>query len=129
ALYQALVNLVRNALDAMPSGGRLTLRVGWADGRPAPPGRQTAASARRVRVEIADSGEGISPSDADRVFNPFFTTKDGGTGLGLALTHKIVEDHGGVIDFTSAPGRGTTFRIVLPIRSVSRGAEDDTRRD
>jgi len=115
ALYQALVNLVRNALDAMPTGGRLTLRAGWADGGAALAGRHPAAGARRLRVEIADSGAGINPGDADRVFNPFFTTKDGGTGLGLALTHKIVEDHGGSIDFRSVPGAGTTFRLDIPL--------------
>ena len=115
ALYEGLVNLVRNALDAMPSGGRLTLRAGWADGDAALPGRRPATGARRVRIEIADSGVGINPADADRVFNPFFTTKDGGTGLGLALTHKIVEDHGGSIDFRSVPGAGTTFRLDIPL--------------
>jgi len=115
ALYEGLVNLVRNALDAMPSGGRLTLRAGWADGDAALPGRRSATGARRVRIEIADSGVGINPADADRVFNPFFTTKDGGTGLGLALTHKIVEDHGGSIDFRSVPGAGTTFRLDIPL--------------
>ncbi|HEY2994155.1 MAG TPA: ATP-binding protein [Methylomirabilota bacterium] len=115
ALYQALVNLVRNALDAMPSGGRLTLRAGWADGGVVLPGRHRHPGARRVRLEIEDSGVGISPGDADRVFNPFFTTKDGGTGLGLALTHKIVEDHGGSIDFRSITGGGTTFRLEIPL--------------
>jgi len=128
ALYRALVNLVANALDAMPKGGHLTVMVGWDDrARPRLPGR--AGSDAMVRIDIQDDGVGIPASNADSVFNPFFTTKDGGTGLGLALTHKIVDDHGGAIDFTSAPGRGTTFRIVLPIRPVSRGAEDDTRRD
>jgi signal transduction histidine kinase len=68
-----------------------------------------------VRVEIEDTGIGIPAADADRVFNPFFSTKTGGTGLGLALTHKIIEDHGGSIDFRSAVGRGTVFRIVLPL--------------
>jgi two-component system sensor histidine kinase AtoS len=115
ALYQAVVNLIRNALEAMPAGGRLVLRTGWSD---APhvtlPGRRAAAG-RRVRVEIEDSGVGIPAGDADRVFNPFFTTKDGGTGLGLALTHKIVEDHGGSIDFRAVQGGGTVFRIVLPL--------------
>jgi PAS domain S-box-containing protein len=115
ALYQALVNLLRNALDAMPSGGRLTLRTGWADAGAAMPARHPATLARRVRMEIADSGVGITPGNADRVFNPFFSTKDGGTGLGLALTHKIVEDHGGSIDFRSTPGAGTTFRVDIPI--------------
>jgi PAS domain S-box-containing protein len=114
ALYQGLVNLLRNALDAMPTGGRLTLRVGWADAGGVAP-RRHGAGARRVRIEIADSGVGIAPGDADRVFNPFFSTKDGGTGLGLALTHKIVEDHGGSIDFRSLTGAGTTFRLDIPL--------------
>jgi two-component system sensor histidine kinase HydH len=65
-------------------------------------------------VEVEDTGAGIAPTEAAHVFNPFFTTKSGGTGLGLALTHKIVEDHGGAITFRSAPGRGTTFRVLLP---------------
>jgi signal transduction histidine kinase len=116
ALYQALVNLIRNALDAMPSGGRLVLRTGWSDGpHVARPGRRGPVGSRRVRIEVEDSGVGIPPGHADRVFNPFFTTKDRGTGLGLALTHKIIEDHGGTIDFRSAAGGGTVFRIVLPL--------------
>ena len=73
------------------------------------------ANAATFRIEIEDTGIGIRADDADRVFNPFFSTKDGGTGLGLALTHKIVEDHGGSIDFRSASGGGTTFRIELPL--------------
>jgi PAS domain S-box-containing protein len=113
AVYQALVNLVRNALDAMPSGGKLTLRAGWSDEHHGV--RPGLAGARRVRVEIEDTGIGIPGADADRVFNPFFSTKTGGTGLGLALTHKIIEDHGGSIDFRSTVGQGTVFRIVLPL--------------
>jgi PAS domain S-box-containing protein len=116
AMYQALVNLIRNALDAMPSGGRLTLRVGWADDdHVVRPGRRSSVGARRVRIEIQDTGIGIAPADTERVFNPFFTTKDSGTGLGLALTHKIVEDHGGGIDLRAAPAGGAVFRIVIPL--------------
>jgi two-component system nitrogen regulation sensor histidine kinase GlnL len=115
-VYQALVNLVRNALDAMPAGGTLTLRVAWSDGHHlARSGRTGAIGAGRVRVEIEDTGVGIPADVADRVFNPFFSTKPGGTGLGLALTHKIIEDHGGSIDFRSPAGGGTAFRIVLPL--------------
>jgi two-component system sensor histidine kinase AtoS len=112
ALYRAFVNLVANALDAMPRGGRLTLRATWTDGDLVPGAR---GGGRRVAVEIEDSGAGIAAEDLDRVFNPFFSTKEGGTGLGLALTHKIVEEHGGSIDVRSTRGAGATFRIVLPL--------------
>ncbi len=113
-LYQAFVNLVANALDAMTSDGRLTLRLGSGH-TPAGPGPSRIASAGGyVRVEVEDTGKGITSSEADKVFNPFFTTKASGTGLGLALAHKIVEDHGGRITFRSTPGAGTTFRVLLP---------------
>ena len=128
ALHRAFVNLIGNALDALSAGGHLTVRAGWDDGgRQRLPGRADAH--RHVRIEIEDDGAGIPASDQDRVFNPFFTTKGEGTGLGLALTHKIVEDHNGTIDFTSKPGRGTTFRVTLPIRAASRPIEDDPRRE
>jgi two-component system sensor histidine kinase FlrB len=78
-----------------------------------------------VRVEIEDSGAGIAPSEADKVFDPFFTTKAAGTGLGLALTHKIIEDHGGSISFRSAPGLGTTFTVVLPMSAERPSGERD----
>ncbi len=113
ALYQALVNLVTNALDAMAQGGHLTVRAGWSEaGEYLLPGR---AARRRLKIEVEDTGTGIATADSDRVFTPFFTTKESGTGLGLALTHKIVEDHGGSIDFRPASGGGTVFRIILPL--------------
>jgi len=108
SLYRAVINLIGNALDAMKEGGRLTLRVGWATSASRP------GVSRRVMIEVSDTGAGIKAEDADKLFNPFFTTKERGTGLGLAVTHKIVEDHGGAIDFHSTPGQGATFRIVLP---------------
>jgi PAS domain S-box-containing protein len=126
-LYRALVNLVGNALDAVAAGGQVTVRTRWAeDGSNA----VRRGSPRHVHIEVEDDGPGILDSDAERIFNPFFTTKDGGTGLGLALAHKIVEDHGGTIDFSSAVGRGTVFRITLPVRGIpgrisGREVDDD----
>ena len=125
ALYRAFVNLVANALDAMPRGGRLTVRAAWTDGEMVGRG-----GGRRVAVEIEDTGSGIQADDLDRVFNPFFSTKDGGTGLGLALTHKIVEEHGGSIDVRSTRGAGATFRIVLPLmpEAATESGHDDRLR-
>jgi two-component system NtrC family sensor kinase len=114
-LYRVFVNLVANALEATGPGGRLTLRAGWADAADAPLAARRRGGDRGVKVEIEDTGCGIATSDRDRVFHPFYTTREGGTGLGLALAHKIVEDHGGSIGFRSAEGRGTTFTIVLPL--------------
>ena len=102
-------------VDVIRLGGRLTLRLGWSEAGVVLARRHGVSGARRIRIEIEDSGVGIRAGDADRIFNPFFTTKDHGTGLGLALTHKIVEDHGGSIDFRSIAGGGTTFRIELPL--------------
>jgi signal transduction histidine kinase len=121
-LYEAFLNLVNNALAAMAPGGRLTLRTGWY--RPGDPMGRGAAG-RRVRVEIEDTGSGISPSEAEKVFDPFFTTKAEGTGLGLALTHKIIEDHGGSIGFRSTPGVGTVFTVLLPLAPERTAGERD----
>ena len=120
ALYRALVNLVANALEAMERGGRLTLRVSVSE----LPLSMAAAWRRSevVKIEIEDTGTGIAPGDADRLFTPFFTTKDRGTGLGLALTHKIVEDHGGTIALSSRPERGTLVTLVLPVTSARHTA-------
>ena len=80
-----------------------------------------------MKVEVEDTGLGIEPSETDRIFNPSYTTRSGGTGLGLALAHKIVQDHGGRISFTSAPGRGTTFTIVLPLVAEPPIAAEESR--
>ena len=102
---QAFVNLVLNAYEAMTdTGGRLTVRVGAAnsDGR------------RGVEVGIEDTGPGIPPELHEQVFNPFFTTKKEGVGLGLSLVSKIVDDHRGWIRISSEPGKGACFRLFLP---------------
>ncbi|WP_434414992.1 ATP-binding protein [Nannocystis pusilla] len=101
-LEQVLLNLFSNAVDAMPRGGRIRIRLDREDGR--------------VVVEIADEGCGIAPEILDRIFDPFFSTKDigKGTGLGLAISYGIIKDHGGDILVRSQPGLGTTFTIHLP---------------
>jgi len=101
-LYQALLNLYANALDAMPAGGAMTVRA-------------RMIGPRDVDIVITDTGEGIAPEHLDRIFLPMFTTKQKGTGLGLALAHKIILSHGGRITVESKEGSGTTFRIVLPV--------------
>ena len=125
ALYRVFVKLVANAIDAMPGGGRLTVRAGWAaTGDPLPtPTRRRSTS--RVKVEIEDTGVGIAPSETERIFNPFYTTRDSGTGLGLALAHKVIQDHGGVISFKSTRGVGTTFTIVLSLVAEPPASADE----
>lgn len=105
-LHQALLNLIMNAMQAMPGGGRLRLRLGR--------GRPQAGEAPPVIVLVADSGSGIAPEVAGRIFDPFFTTREAGSGLGLPIADRIVRDHGGSIRFTSRPGRGTRFAVILP---------------
>ena len=116
-LHQLVMNLASNALHAMPEGG--VLEIGLA--------RRTLAEPVHTRLsevpagewavlEVKDTGEGIRPEVIDRIFEPFFTTKRAGrgTGLGLALVHSIVKEHGGAIDVVSEVGKGTTFTVWLP---------------
>ena len=101
-LHRAFQNLVLNALDAMPTGGTLTLRTSERDDK--------------VQIEIADTGTGLTPEESERLFTPYYTTKQQGTGLGLAIVQSVVSDHYGTISLTSEEGRGTTARIILPQR-------------
>ena len=103
-LHRAFQNLVLNAMDAMPAGGMLTLRTAEHDGN--------------VRIEVADTGKGLTPEECSRLFTPYYTTKQMGTGLGLAIIQSVVSDHHGSISVTSEEGRGTTFRIDLPQRQA-----------
>ena len=110
---QVLLNLAVNARDAMPNGGRLTIRTTITP--PGPPGSENPVSGS-VSLTCTDTGMGIPPEVLPRIFEPFFTTKEvgKGTGLGLATVHGIVQQHRGSIEVSSEVGKGTTFIIVLP---------------
>jgi hypothetical protein len=99
-MKQALLNLVLNGCQAMPSGGELKVTP--------------HALADRLELEIADQGVGIPAEVREKVFSLYFTTKPGGSGVGLAMVYRIIQLHNGSIDFTSEVNRGTTFRITLP---------------
>jgi two-component system, NtrC family, nitrogen regulation sensor histidine kinase NtrY len=103
-LHKAFQNLVLNALDAMPAGGTLTMRSSERD--------------ETVRIEVSDTGKGLTPEECSRLFTPYYTTKTMGTGLGLAIVQSVVSDHHGTISVVSEEGRGATFRIDLPKRQA-----------
>ena len=100
-LRQALRNLIRNAMEVLPTGGRIEVSTGRAG--------------PDATITVADNGPGIAPDAAGRLFEPFFTTKPGGTGLGLSITEEIVRAHGGGISWASQPGAGTRFVVRLPV--------------
>jgi nitrogen fixation/metabolism regulation signal transduction histidine kinase len=99
-LHRALSNLVLNAIDAMPEGGELTIA--------------TKVMGNHVDISVTDTGSGLTPEECERLFTPYYTTKQHGTGLGLAIVQSVVSDHGGKISVESAKEKGTTFRIELP---------------
>ena len=99
-LHRAISNLVLNAMDAMPQGGTLTLRTRGEDGK--------------IVIEVADTGPGLTAEECERVFTPYYTSKEHGTGLGLAIAQSVVSDHGGRIRVQSERGCGSTFAIELP---------------
>jgi len=106
-INRALQNLVLNAIDAMPSGGTLALRTGHHDGV--------------VMLAVSDTGTGLTREECERLFTPYYTTKQHGTGLGLAIVQSVVSDHHGKITVESEPGRGSTFRIELPVQIPQTG--------
>jgi two-component system sensor histidine kinase PilS (NtrC family) len=101
ALRQAVWNLCLNAVEAMPGGGELTI--------------EAAPREAVLELRVADTGHGIAGPDLGHLFEPFFSTRPEGTGLGLALVHRVVRDHGGQVDVESEPGVGTTFTLTLPV--------------
>jgi signal transduction histidine kinase len=115
-ILQVLVNLLNNAVDALGPGG--TIRVN-ASARSVDDFGVGSQRQEFVVIEVADNGVGMPAAMRQRVFEPFFTTKRHGTGLGLSISQKIVHDHGGVITVSSVEEKGTTFKIQLPLRSLS----------
>jgi signal transduction histidine kinase len=99
-LHRALSNLVLNAIDALPQGGEIIAR--------------TKSFGNRVELSLSDTGAGLTPEECERLFTPYYTTKQHGTGLGLAIVQSVVSDHGGRISVESTKQNGTTFRIELP---------------
>lgn len=106
-ISQVIMNLMINAIEAMPEGGNLLLKTDLKYDPPA------------LMFEVADSGRGILDEDRERIFDPFFTRKPDGTGLGLSISRQILEKHGAYIEVESAPEKGTTFRIVFPLSSIN----------
>jgi len=115
-LHRAVQNLVLNALDAMPAGGTLTIRT-----RPGTEGG--------VLFEIADTGAGLTREECERLFTPYYTTKQYGTGLGLAIVQSVVSDHTAKISVESEAGHGTTFRIEFPSRPSNAGLAAPAHRE
>jgi signal transduction histidine kinase len=117
-LCQLFGNLLINGLEALGGAGTIAIAAGqgveYQEPAAAQGEREPAAT---LVVDIVDDGPGLPPETAERVFNPFFTTKPQGSGLGLAIVRKIVDAHDGHIDLTTAPGQGTRFRVTLPLNS------------
>jgi two-component system nitrogen regulation sensor histidine kinase NtrY len=99
-LHRALSNLVLNAMDAMPEGGKLTLSA--------------KSLGDRIEIRVADTGQGLTPEECERLFTPYYTTKQHGTGLGLAIVQSVVADHEGTITVESQPGGGAAFVLLFP---------------
>ncbi|MFQ5861684.1 MAG: GAF domain-containing protein [Candidatus Brocadiales bacterium] len=103
-MKQVFLNLIKNAVESMPEGGTLTVK--------------TCVEDNSIKIDFADTGEGIPPEVIGKLFTPFFTTKTAGTGVGLAVSHKIIDDHEGTLSVSSAAGRGSVFSILLPTRDA-----------
>ncbi len=101
-IHEALWNLIHNGIQAMPGGGKLKVSAKFHEGK-------------KVLIQISDTGDGILEENLNKIFDYYFTTKEKGMGLGLSLAHKIIHEHGGSIEVKSAPGKGTTFQVFLPV--------------
>jgi signal transduction histidine kinase len=117
-----VLNLIINAIEAVDSEGQVKIRVARSQnnrGEAQSPSGQPAWDAGEFQdeaiVEVSDNGRGINEEDLPRIFNPFFTTREAGTGLGLPAVRRIARAHGGRVEVSSAPGKGSTFSIHLPL--------------
>jgi signal transduction histidine kinase len=106
ALLQAMLNLGKNALEASPRGGKVSLKARYADG---------GDGKGQIEIVVKDGGPGIPRKYREQIFQPFFSTKSDGTGLGLPIARKIIEAHGGNLCLSSRPGRGTRAKIIFPL--------------
>jgi signal transduction histidine kinase len=120
-LLQVFLNLSLNALQAMPQGGRLLISTGLRRAT------RRGAAAAFLEIRFRDTGVGIPPGDLKNLFIPFFTTKDKGTGLGLPISQRIIENHGGTIEVRSQPGEGATFTVLLPVEADAYAAYAELR--
>jgi len=111
-LKQAVFNIFKNAMESISNGGSIDLSV-------EPKGKNW------ISIKISDTGSGLTPEEIERIFNPDYTTKDKGLGLGLTLAHEIIKGHGGDIEVQSQPGQGTTFEILLP-KNIKTGVRNHT---
>ncbi|HEX4405113.1 MAG TPA: ATP-binding protein, partial [Polyangia bacterium] len=115
-LLQVFLNLSLNALQAMPQGGKLLISTGLRRAT------RRGAAAAFLEIRFRDTGVGIPPGDLKNLFIPFFTTKDKGTGLGLPISQRIIENHGGTIEVRSQPAEGATFTVLLPVEADAYAA-------
>ncbi len=124
-LARALINLVVNAAEAMPEGGRITLRTRTE--AYTPPASPATDGQPYVVLEVVDSGQGIAPEDLSRIFDPFFSTRKKGpaTGMGLSVAYGIIRSHNGFLEVRSAPEEGSTFSIYLPPADIQTAVEED----
>jgi signal transduction histidine kinase len=104
-LKQAFLNIIKNSMQAMPHGG--TIKVA------------TSGQSDIIKIVFEDTGHGIAPENMSRIFDPYFTTRKEGSGLGLMMTHRIVKEHGGDIEVKSQIGKGASFVITLPVRTLT----------
>jgi len=115
-IKQVVLNLLINAIQAMPEGGRLDLSA------------RVSGDSLWMKLSIRDSGMGIPPEDLGKLFDPFFSTKEGGIGLGLSIAHRIIDQHHGKVEVESHPGVGTTFHLWLPLNQKEKDADHTHRR-